>query len=129
MVEQKRNGTKNRMASSEPSGEDGQFQVDGARSNMSGLDKTENSLRGAISHFEESNKITLEWFGESRKRVKEVTSNIESNRKKIHGLKQQADGSITEIAACRARAEVHEDRISQLEQKLQELVETLQAQA
>ena len=58
-----------------------------------------------------------------------MTSNIESNRKKIHGLKQQADGSIMEIAACRARAEVHQDRISQLEQKLQELVETVRAQA
>ena len=75
------------MASLEPPGEDGQFQVGVARSNMSGLDKIENSFRGAISHFEESNKITLEWFGESKKRLKEVTSNIESNRKKLHGLK------------------------------------------
>ena len=39
------------------------------------------------------------------------------------------DGSITEIAACRARAEFHEDWISQLEQKVQELAETVRVQA
>ena len=75
------------MARLETSGEDGQFQVGGARSNMSGLDKIENSFSGAISHFEESNKITLQYFGESKKRVKVATSNIESNRKNINALK------------------------------------------
>ena len=34
-----------------------------------------------------------------------------------------------EIAGCRARIKVHEDRISQLEQKLQKLLETVWAQA
>ena len=69
---------------------------------MSGLDKIEQSFRGAITHFEESNKITLEWFGESKRRIVDVTSMIETNRKKLHGLQQQTDASITEIAACQA---------------------------
>ena len=58
-----------------------------------------------------------------------MNSNIESNRRSIHALRQQAEGSITEIAACQARGEVHEDHISQLEREFQELVETAQTQA
>ena len=59
----------------------------------------------------------------------DVTSKIEANQKKLHGLQQQTDGSITDIAGCRARIQVHEDRISQLEEKLQELLDTLWMQA
>ena len=51
LVEWKRNDAKNRMASSEPSGEDDQFQVGGTRSNMSGLDQIETSFKGVISHI------------------------------------------------------------------------------
>ena len=113
----------------EPPGEDGQSQVGGARSNISGLDKIEQSFKGAITHFEESNKITLEFFGESKRKHKAVDSRIKTNRKKLHGLQQQANGSVTEIAACQARAEVNDDRISQLEQKVQDLTETVKVHA
>ena len=122
-------GAKSKAVGSEPPGEDGQSQVGGARSNMSGLDKIEQSFRGAITHFEESNKITLEWFRESKRRIADVTSKIETNRKKLQGLQQQVNRSVTEIAACRARAEVNDDRISQLEQKVQDLTETIKVQA
>ena len=100
--------------------------VDRASSNMSGLDQIETSFSRAITHLEEANKITLQYFGESSRRVKEVNSNIESNRRSIHTLKQQAEGSITQIAACRAKGEVHGDRLSQLERRYKELVETQQ---
>ena len=61
--------------------------VDGASSNRSGLDQIETSFSGAITHFEEDNKITLQYFGESSRRVKEANSNIVSNRRSIHALK------------------------------------------
>ena len=53
-----------------------------------------------------------------------ASSNIESNRRDVHALKQQAEGSITQIAPCRAQGEIHEDCLSQLERKYEELVET-----
>ena len=90
------------MGGSEPPREDGQSQVGWARSNMSELDRIENSFKGAITHFEESNKITLEFFVESKRKHKAVDSRIKHNRKKLHGLQQQTDGSITWIAAFRA---------------------------
>ena len=130
MAERGKNGAKSRMGGSEPPREDSQSQVGGARSNMSELDKIEQSFKGAITHFEESNKITLEFFGELKRKYKAVDSRIETNRKKHQGLQQQGDGRVTEIAACRPRAEFHDDQISQLEQKVQELAqlaENLQA--
>ena len=68
-------------------------------------------------------------FGELKRKRKAVDSWIETNRKKLHGLQQQTIGSITEIAACQARAEVNDDQILQLEQKVQDLTETVKVQA
>ena len=99
------------------------MQVGGTRSNISRMDRIEKSFREAITHFEASNQITLEWFGEFKRRIVDITSKIETNRKKLHGLQQQTDGSIIEIARCQATVKVHEDRNSQLEQKLQELAQ------
>ena len=113
------------MGDSESPREGGQSKVGGARSNMLELDPIENSFKGAITHFKEANKITLRFFGESKKKHKAVDSRIEHNRKKLHGLQEQTNGSITQIAACRARAEINDDRISQLEQKVQDLTETV----
>ena len=117
------------MARSKTSEEGGQLRVDGASSNMSRLDQIEATFSGATTHFEDANKIILQFFGESSRRVKGAHSNIESNRRGIHALKQQAEGSITQIAASRARGEVHEDGVSQLERRYQDLVETQQIQA
>ena len=56
-----------------------------------------------------------------------MDSQIENNRKKIHGLQEQNNGSITQIEACRARAEADNDRILKLEQQVQDLTETVKA--
>ena len=55
--------------------------VDGASSNMSRLDQIEAAFSGATTHFEDTNKIILQFFGESSRRVNEAHSNIESNRR------------------------------------------------
>ena len=73
--------------------------VDGASSNMSMLDQIEAAFSRATTHFEDANKIILQFFGESSRRVNKAHSNIESNRRDVHALKQQAKGSITQIAA------------------------------
>ena len=67
----------------------------------------------------------MEWFGEARRRIRDVGSKIESNRKKLHGLQEQATSSITEISGCKASIEVHEDRITKLEERLQELQDAI----
>ena len=97
----------------------------GAKGNMSKLEQIENSFKNTITHFEEANKITLRFLGESKKKQKAVDSRIENNRKKIHGLQEQNNGSITQIAACRARAEADKDKILKLEQQVQDLTETV----
>ena len=70
------------------------------------MDRIEKSYKEAISSFEASNQLTLDWFGESKRRIMDVASNIEA---KLHRLQQQADGSVTEISGCKAGIEVHED--------------------
>ena len=82
------------------------------------MERIEKSYREAISSFKASNQLTLDWFGESKRRIVDIASKIEANRKKLHGLQQQTDGSVTEISGCKARIEVHEDRIFKLEEKL-----------
>ena len=42
-------------------------------------------------------------------------------------MEEQNNGSITQIAACRARAEADNDRILKLEQQVQDLTETVKA--
>ena len=64
------------------------------------MDRIEKSYREAITYFEASNQLTLDWFGESKRRIVDVTSKIDANQKRLHGLQQQTDGSITEIAGC-----------------------------
>ena len=76
------------------------------------MDRIEESYKGATRSFEAANQLTLEWFMEARKRIKDVGSNIESNCKKLHGLQEQANSSVTEISRCKAGIEVHEDRIT-----------------
>ena len=101
------------------------MQSGGTRSNISSMDRIEKSYKEAISSFEASNQLTLDWFGESKRRIVDIASKIESNCKKLHGLQQQTDGSITEISGCKAGIEVHEDQITKLEAKLKELLDAI----
>ena len=55
------------------------MQVGGTRSNISSMDRIEKSYREAITYFEASNQLTLDWFGESKRRIVDVTSKIETN--------------------------------------------------
>ena len=92
------------------------------------MDRIEESYKEATRTFKASNQLTLEWFGEARKRIGDVGSKIESNRKKLHGLQEQANSSVTEISRCKAGIEVHEDRITKLEERLQELQDAIRTQ-
>ena len=92
------------------------------------MDRIEESYKEATRTFEASNQLTLEWFREARRRIGDVGSKIESNRKKLHGLQEQATSSIIEISGCKARIEVDEDRIIKLEERLQELQDALRMQ-
>ena len=94
------------------------MQSGGTRSNISSMDRIEKSYKEAISSLEASNQLTLDWFGESKRRIMDVASKIEANRKKLHRLQQQMDSSVTEISGCKAGIEVHEDQITKLEEKL-----------
>ena len=85
------------------------------------MDRVEDSFKGATRAFEAANQITLDWFVEAKKRIRSVDSNMESNHKKLQGLQEQANSSVTEISGCKAGIEVHGDRITQLEEKLQEV--------
>ena len=101
------------------------MQSGGTRSNICNMDRIEESYKEATWIFEASNQLTLEWFGEARRRIGDVGSKIESNCKKLHGLQEQATSSVTEISGCKAGIEVHEDRITKLEERLQELQDAL----
>ena len=81
--------------------------MDRVSSNMSRLHQIEAAFSGATTHFEDANKTILQFFGESSRRVNDANSNIESNRRDVHALKQQAEGSITQIATWRAQGEIH----------------------
>ena len=74
------------MARSKTSEEGGQLQVDGVSSNMSRLHQIEAAFSNSASHFEDPNKIILQFFGESSKRVNDANSNIESTRRDVHAL-------------------------------------------
>ena len=101
------------------------MQSGGTRSNICNIDRKEESYKEATRTFEASNQLTLEWFRDARRRIRDVGSKIESNQKKLHGLQEQATSSITEIYGCKAWIKVHEDRITRLEERLQELQDTI----
>ena len=104
------------------------MQSGGTRSNTCDMDWIEESYKEATRTFEASNQLTLEWFGEAKRRIGEIGSKIESNCKKLHGLKEQATSSVMEISGCKAGIEAHEDRITKLEERLQELQDPLRTQ-
>ena len=104
------------------------MQSGGATSNTCNMERIEEAFKEATRTFEVSNQLTLECFGEAKRRIGDVGSKIESNRKKLHGLQEQATSSVTEISGCKAGIEVHEDRITKLEERLQELQDPLRTQ-
>ena len=67
------------------------------------MDRIEESYKEATRTFEASNQLTLEWFGEAKRWIRDVGPKIESNRKKLHGLQEQATSSIMEISGCQDR--------------------------
>ena len=104
--------------------EGGQSQEDRASNNMSArLHQIEAAFSNSATHFDDANKIILQFFGEASKRVNNANSNIQSTRRDVHTLQQQAEGNITQIAACRAQGESHEDCLGQLERKYKEVVQ------
>ena len=112
------------MARFKISEEGSQSQEDGASNNMSArLHQIEATFSNSTSHFEDTNKIILQFFGEASKRVNNANSNIESTGTDVHALQQQAKGNITQKAACRAQGESHKDHLGQLERKYEEVVQ------
>ena len=77
------------MARFKVSEEGGQSQEDGVSNNMSArLHQIEAAFSNSAIHFEDANKIILQFFGESSKRVNDANSNIESTRRDVHTLQQ-----------------------------------------
>ena len=48
------------------------MQSGGTRSNICNMDRIEESYKEATRTFEASNQLTLEWFGEARRRIGDV---------------------------------------------------------
>ena len=92
------------------------------------MERIEEAFKEATRTFEVSNQLTVDWFGEARRRIGDVGSKIETNRKNIHGLQEQVTSNVTEISGTKANIEVHEDRIARLEERIKELQEALQTQ-
>ena len=57
-------------------------------SNTCNMEWIEESFKEATRTFEVSNQLTVEWFGEARRRIGDVGSKIEANCKKIHSLQE-----------------------------------------
>ena len=53
--------------------------VASCKSNISSMDRIEKSYKAVITYFVASNQLTLDWFGESKRRIVDVTSKIEAN--------------------------------------------------
>ena len=88
----------------------------------------EKAFKEATRTFEVSNQLTVEGFREARRRIGDVGSKIEANRKNVHGLQERVTSNVTEISGCKANIEVHEDRITRLEERIKELQEAFQTQ-
>ena len=104
------------------------MQSGGTTSNTCNMERIEEAFKEATRTFEVSNQLTVDWFGEARRRIGDVGSKIEANRKNIHGLQEQVTSNVTEISGTKANIEVHEDRIARLEERIKELQEALQTQ-
>ena len=85
----------------------------------------EDTFKEASKVFKNSTKLTFSWLNNTNRQNVEQGVKEEENQKSIQSNKERIQGNATKISSAKTFIELHEDRITHLEEEVKEHETTL----
>ena len=85
----------------------------------------EGAFEDVSKAFDLLTKLAFSWVNDTNRRTVEQGVKVEDNQKSIQSNKEQIQSNSTEISSAKAFIELHEDRITRVQEQVKEQENTL----